>query len=265
MNTDISLITVCTNEKELLKKCLRSIYRNKTSYAFEVIVVDNASTDGTNDYIKKTYPNIRLIIQKKRRGFAKNNNYALKKAKGDYILLLNPDTELHINTLEALTSFMKITPDAGICGPKLLFPDGTLQYSCRRFPTWKSVLARRTPFRNILQHTFLNKTHILYEKSHNKLCTVDWILGACFMIRKNVIHDIGILDPQYYLYVDDIDYCLRAWQNGWKVYYVPTVTVVHHHKAESDKNFISSASYQHFKSMIYFISKHGLPPFGTYQ
>jgi len=202
------------------------------------------------------YPHVKIIHRNKNYGFANNNNVGISMAKGKYILLLNPDTEIRKGTFAALLSFMNRYKNAGICGPQLVFPDGSLQYSCRRFPTWRSVLIRRTILRSLFPHTTWNDWHLMKDIDHSKTQKVDWLLGACLLIRSSLIHEIGALDEQYFLYVDDIDFCCRAHRAGWDVYYVPNGRVIHHHMAKSDKSLFSTASWHHSISMLRFALKH---------
>ncbi len=262
MRPDLSIIIVATNEFSLLKKCLLSIEKTKEKLHVELFIVNNASTDQTKHYLKKytRTPYVHILENTTIKGFAYNNNQAITKAQANYIILLNPDTELLPQSLQRMLSFIKLHKAVGICAPKLLNPDMSLQYSCRHFPTWKTYVMRRTPFRYMFPNSTTNNFHLMKNENHDQQQPVDWVLGGCLCIKKEMINSIGILDDKYFLYVDDIDYCLRAWHKHWSVYYLPSAKVIHHHQAKSDKKLFSVYSLYHMKSMIYFVLKHGLSP-----
>lgn len=146
--------------------------------------------------------------------------------------------------------------DAGACGGKLLFPDGSLQLSCRRFPTLKSTLIRRTPIRVLFPYQKRGSEHLMSNWNHMSTIKVDWVLGACLMIRREIIYDIGFLDENFQLYCEDIDLCLRIKRQNWNVYYVHDAKIIHYHLAKSDKSFFCYNTYLHFKSMFYFLQKN---------
>jgi len=252
---NLEIIIVNTNQKKYLNNCFTSLFRSTTK-KLNITVIDNNSRDKTIQYIEEKYPTVKVISNKKTEGFAHNCNLGIKQSQHKFVMLLNPDTEITSGAVEKLYFFLKKHPKIGICGPKLVFPNGRLQMSCRRFPTWKTVIVRRSPLRNFLINSKENKYHLGYDINHSKTQPVDWLLGACLLIRKEMIEDIGVLDEKYYLYVDDIDYCYRAWKKGWEVWYVPTSIVIHHHLAESDKKLFGIRSWHHFKSMWYFFWKN---------
>jgi len=257
-NIDISIIVVSNNHQSFLPRYLSSVYKNQGNLGLEIFVVDNASKDTTSSYVKTKFPHVMLIQRTKKYGFAANNNVAIKQARGTYILLLNPDTEIQPHALRKLFNTMEENPTVGVCGPKLLFPDKTIQYSCRKFPTIMSFLVRRTPLRLLIKQNNVNDKHLLKHINHSKIQQVDWLLGACLCIRKKVVDSVGLLDERFFLYGEDIDYCLRAWHAGWKVWYVPTAHIIHHHQAQSDKRLFSMYSWHHMQSVVRFALKHGI-------
>jgi len=259
MKKSVSIIIVTTNELPLLKQCIQSIKQTLKKISIELIIVDNASTDGTKEYLSHIQIpfSFTVITNTHIEGFASNCNTGISHASGTFILLLNPDTRLYPASVAHLLHFMKTHTKAGICAPKLLNPDGSLQFSCRKFPTWKSFIVRRTPYRIFFPRTTINDAHLMKHINHAIEQKVDWVLGGCMCIRKRMIDAIGLLDTHYYLYVDDIDFCLRAWKAGWEVYYVPSAKVIHHHQAKSDRALFTRYSLYHFQSMIHFLFKHG--------
>ncbi len=257
-NIDISIIIVSNNHQSFLPRCLTSIYKNQKNLRLDVFIVDNASSDTTSSYVKAKFPHAIVIQRTKKYGFAANNNVGIKRARGKYVLLLNPDTEIQPHALQTLYTLMEKNPSVGICGPKLIFPNKTIQYSCRKFPTIMSFLVRRTPIRLLIKQSGINDTHLLKHVDHSKTQQVDWLLGACLFIRKKMTESVGLLDERFFLYGEDIDYCLRTWRAGWEVWYVPTAHVIHHHQAQSDKKLFSIYSWHHIQSVILFVLKHGI-------
>lgn len=188
-----------------------------------------------------------------------NNNLVAMNTRSHSILFLNPDTEMEIDVLAILTGYLDSHPDVGMVGPRLVFPDGTLQLSARRFPTMKTVIARRTPLRSILRGSRWNRYHLMEEADHSQTLEPDWLLGACIMVRRKAFEDVGGFDEGYRLYVEDIDLAYRMRTKGWKIVYVPQAVVIHHHIAESDHHLFSRASMWHFASMMRFWRKYKAP------
>jgi GT2 family glycosyltransferase len=253
----VSIVVVSHDHREYLKNCLSSVLA-QTGVSLEVILVENASQDGTHAYIKQHFPTVKIIQRDRRRGFAANVNCGIKKSKGKYILILNPDTHLYSGTIEALVKRMHSNKMIGICGPKLVNPDGSTQMSYRNFPTWKTALFRRTPLRLLLPHARVISNHLNLMKDHSLAQPVDWMLGACLMFRRTMLKDVGVLDEGYRLYVEDIDICLRAHRAGWQVWYEPSAMVMHKHEAKSDRSLFSIHSCLHARSMMRYVAKYGI-------
>jgi GT2 family glycosyltransferase len=214
MKEKVDILIVSHNHGQFLHSCLSSIF-SSIELPFKVLVIINNSKDQESQKIAKKFP-VRIFVNKKEKGLAANLNYGIKMTKGDdYILVLNPDTKLTKKALENLVSFMEKQPKVAICGPKLVYPDGSLQFSTRRFPNFKTFLIRRLPVRRFLVNSRLNLYHLGADLSHKKTQPVDWVLGACMLIRRKAIEEIGFFDENYYLYVEDIDLCFRAWKKGW--------------------------------------------------
>jgi GT2 family glycosyltransferase len=257
---DLSIITISTNEAHHLAGCLASLHGAMGRLTTEVFVVDNCSTDGTAEVAQTHFPAAQVIRNPVRRGFAANNNAAMRCSRGRHLLVLNPDTVVHEGALETLVAYLDGHAAVGICGPRLLFPDGRLQLSCRRFPTWRSVLARRTPLRRFLWDSSLNADHLMANVDHDREQLVDWMLGACLMARRAAVDEVGLLDEGFFLYVEDIDWCYRMWRQGWKVAYVPAARVTHHHQAETDRRWLTRRTWIHYRSIGRFVWKHYLRP-----
>ena len=257
----ISVVVVTHKHRAFIGRCLDSLERVRAEVPFEVIVVDNRSGAGTVEFVASRHPWARVEVRDRRRGFSDNNNFGIRRSTAPYVLILNPDTEVRPGALAALTRFMDSNPAAGIAGAKLLFPDGSIQPSCRRFPNLSSVLVRRTPLRVFMQGSEANARHLMLDHSSRTPTEVDWLLGACLFVRRSAINDVGLMDEGYFLYVEDIDWCFRMHQAGWKVYWVPEAEVVHHHLAVSDRKLLSWHSWVHLKSMLRYFRKHLAPTF----
>lgn len=260
MKVSVSIIIVATNELALLRTCIHAITHVSTSIPFELIIINNASSDATHKYLKCLQPSfpLRVITNTTRGGFAENCNKGIHRASGKYFFLLNPDTQIYRDTINVLFHFMEHHPSAGICAPQLRNVDGSLQFSCRRFPTWKSFIFRRTPIRTFFSNTTMNNHHLMKDANHALTQKVDWVLGGCMFLRKKMIDHIGPLDKAFFLYIDDIDICYRAWKTKWEVWYVPVTHVLHHHMAKSDKTLWNIYSLHHIQSAARFVLKHGL-------
>jgi N-acetylglucosaminyl-diphospho-decaprenol L-rhamnosyltransferase len=248
----LSIVITSWNTSDLLKRCLASLLRCPQRCYFEVIVTDNASTDGSSEMVMREFPTVRLIQNMANLGFARANNRGIQASRGRYILLLNSDTVVPEGALARLTSFMDQHPDVGASGPRLLRPDGAPQpYSFGGDPTLRYLLAR--DLKQALFHRHLHDwgTDIVQE--------VDWVSGACLLVRRQAIEQVGLLDENIFMYFEDTDWCLRMRRAGWKVYYNPGVEVIHIGGQSLAKN--PSAQRSYYRSLEYFYAKHyGLLP-----
>jgi GT2 family glycosyltransferase len=260
---DLSIITVTHNHNQYIKAYMEALLPEIKDMEAEVIMIDNKSDDNSayliNQYAEND-KNIKIYINQKRQGFSANNNYGMARARGRYILLLNPDTEVKENSIRFLVNFMEENQNVGLCGAQLLFPDGSIQPSPRRFPSIGSTIARRTPLRIFLKNSPSNRKHLMLDLDHCQPQSVDWLLGACLMIRRKVLETVGPLDEGFFLYVEDIDWAKRIHEGGWEVFYVPKAKIVHHHIAVSDKHLFSHHMWLHLTSMIRYLRKYFLPP-----
>lgn len=254
----VSIIIVTHNHANYIKTCLDSLLLDLNEIPSEVIVVDNCSEDKSADFVKQ-YSDVKLYSNSNRQGFSANNNFGIAMSSGRYILLLNPDTEVMPGAISTMISFMNSHPKAGMCGAQLLFPDGSIQPSPRRFPTFGSVLSRRTPLRVFLRNSQLNERHLMKDIDHSQIQKVDWLLGACMFIRREILDSVGPLDEGYFLYVEDIDWARRMRNNDWQIFYVPSAKIIHHHLAVSDKKFLSRFMWLHLRSMLLYARKFLVP------
>jgi len=198
-NIDLSIIIVSWNTKDLLDKCLRSVYENNSQLNLEVFVVDNNSKDQTVDMVKSKYPLVKLISNNKNLGFAVANNQALKKAQGKYILLLNPDTEILEKALERAIEFMANHLDCGVMGAKLLNTDKTVQFSVRKLPTWWPIFLLLVKAPKFFKKLKALDDYLCLNFNYNKLQTVEQVMGAFMLMTKKLIDEIGLLDERFFI------------------------------------------------------------------
>lgn len=229
MNLELSICIVTLRAKALLRDCLRSIYENTHSISFEIVVVDNNSQDGTVEMLRDEFPRVHLITNSNNAGFARPSNQAIKASCGDYLLLLNNDTIILPDALDRLVTFMQAHPDVGICGPKVLNRDGTLQKQCRRsFATPWDLFCYFSGLATLFPHSALFARYLMTYVDPDIIHKADAISGSCMLIRREVINRIGLLDERFFAYQEDADYCFRAKQAGWSTYYVPEASIIHY-------------------------------------
>lgn len=226
---DISICIVSLRAREYLRDCLHSLREHAPRRSVEVIVVDNGSHDGTAEMLRQEFPEVQLIENEANLGFAAPMNQAMRAAGGQYVLLLNPDTLLQAGMLDRLVDFMDTHPEAGICGPKVLNRDGTLQKACRRGDSrpW-AVLSYFLGLSELFPHSKWFGGYLLNYLDENATYPVDGISGSCMLVRRAVIEQIGYLDEQFFAYQEDADYCYQARKAGWKVYYVHDAQIIHY-------------------------------------
>jgi GT2 family glycosyltransferase len=220
---DLSIVIVNWNTRDLLRHCLASL-SNTTGVSCETIVVDNGSTDGSLEMLKARFPEVRVISKERNIGFAAANNCGLAQARGRYCLLLNSDTRVDPDTLTRMVQFMDNHSVAGACGPQLLNADGTLQPSGRGFPTLASALGELLPMPEGWRQSLRGKEQ---RRDYNQACQVDEVSGAALCLRRKALHEIGLLDDEFFFLGEDIDLCWRLKRAGWKVFYVPDARVMH--------------------------------------
>ena len=219
---DISIAVVSLNTRELLLGCLASIFETIKGISFEVWVVDNNSTDGTVEAIREKYPAINLIKNTTNLGFAAANNRAFRQMNGRYALLLNTDTVLTNRAVKGLYDFMEATPEAGMACGQLLNQDGSKQNSIANFPTLLTLLFNEALLRILMPKRFPSK-----RRDYVYPLRVDSCIGACLIVRKEAMDDIGFLDERYFFFLEETDWAYRMKLGGWAVYFVPTARIFH--------------------------------------
>lgn len=252
---DLSIIIVSYNVKHHLQECLQSIYHSTKRVGFEITVVDNSSNDGSVDMVKSEFPEVRLIENCQNLGFARATNQGLRENGGRYTLLLNPDTVVLPNALDKMVEFMEANSHAGALGCKLLYPDGSLQRSCRSFPTLTTAFFKNTGLEKLFPKSKVIGKYRIGYWSYNDVREVDQPTGAALMVRQEVITQVGLLDKQFYMYYEDIDWCFRIKKRGWKIYFIPLAQIIHYRK-QSAKLAMPEMIIQGYKSRHKFFRKH---------
>ena len=222
----LSILIVNWNVRDLLRDCLRSVERGRGALDIEVIVVDSASTDGSVAMVAADFPWVKLLPQTENVGFPRGNNIALAQARGDYLLLLNPDTVVLGDGLSELVRFLRAHPDVGAVGPQLLNPDGSVQSSRRRFPTVATGFFESTWLEGLAPGAL--RRYYALDLPDDLTADVEWLTGACIMAPRAVYEQIGGLDEGYFMYSEELDWCRRIVGAGWRVVYHPAAQVVHH-------------------------------------
>ncbi len=218
--------------------------------------MDNASDDESGLMLKRLFPWARLVENKSNEGFSRAVNRGIASSSGDLFLLLNPDVILAPGCVDALAEFLDRHPDAGICGPKLLNPDGSVQLSCRAFPTPFNVFfGRKSVWNKLFPKNRISRAFLMADLDYERVQEVDWLAGACMMVKKKVVESAGLLDERYFLFVEDADFCYRARRTGFKVYFVPHA-VATHERGASMRNFFVLSTYNHNLSMYRYFLKH---------
>ncbi len=258
---DLSISIVSYNTRELLRNCLKSIFETTKGIEFEVIIVDNNSRDGSQEMVAKEFPQVKLIANDSNRGFAGANNQAIKESKGRHILLLNSDTIVLEDTLEICCSFMDEHLEIGLLGCKLLNPDGTLQHSCRGFPSFLTLFFESTFLDQIFpRHGVIGRYQMRYW-DHDEIREVDQPMGAFMMVRREAIEEVGYMDEGYFMFFEEVDWCYRIKDKGWKIVFIPQAEIIHY-GGQSIRKAQLSMFFAWHKSRLRFFAKRykNLPP-----
>ncbi len=253
---DLSIIIVNYNVKEFLQNLIHSIEKASKNIEYEIIVTDNASNDGSVDFLREKFPQIKLIANQKNLGFSKANNQGLSIAKGKYLLLLNPDTLIREDTFEKMIEFFDTTPQAGMAGCKILNPDGSLQLACRRsFPGPWTSFCKVSGLSSLFPGSRIFARYNLTYLDENKTYEVDAISGSFMMLRKETYDKVGGLDEEFFMYGEDLDFCYRVQKSGYKVFYVHNTQIIHY-KGESTKRSSIDETKVFYDAMHLFVKKH---------
>ncbi len=252
---DISFVLLTWNSEKYISKCLNSLFAdmNKTQFSYEIFIVDNGSKDSTIQIVKSfkdKYPkHIFPIYLERNTGTTYSRNLALKKVKGEFIIIMDSDVEVCKGTIGQLIKTLAENEEAGLVAPKLVYPNYALQKSTDVFPTI---------FTKILRYFFLKFIEKKQKNvsKHEQLCEVDYAISALWMLRREILDTVGLFDENIFCAPEDVDYCLRVWQAGYKVVYMPHITCVHHAQEISRGFKINRATFEHIRGLIYYFQKH---------
>lgn len=261
----LSVVVVSFEVREHLARCLTSLGQLPFAPHFETIVIDNGSRDGSAELVHTQFPGVRLICNQENLGFARANNQGLALARGRYLLLLNPDTEVDPETPDALArlvSFMDEHPCAGACGPRLVYPDGTHQHSAFRFPSLLQVYLDLFPAHWRIMDSRLNGRYPRKKYLAGEPFQVDHPLGAALMVRREAAEQVGWLDQDYFIYVEEVDWCWRIRQAGWQIWCVPRAVIIHH-EAQSTRKFREEMFVRLWQARLLYYHKHYSPRYNA--
>ncbi|MBN1543297.1 glycosyltransferase [candidate division KSB1 bacterium] len=255
-NCKLSIVVVSYNVRVFLDQALVSIQKALAGIESELFVVDNASTDGSPEWVSKKFPEIKLIRNRTNVGFARANNQAIKKSRGRFICLINPDTLVQEDTFSVLLDFLQADPQVGAVGCKILNPDGSLQLACRRsYPTPWVAFSKISGLAALFPRSRLFGRYNLTYLDPDRIERVDAISGSFMLVRSQTIKEVGLLDESFFMYGEDLDWCYRIQQGGWLIYYVPTTQIIHF-KGESSKKSPFAQRRLFYEAMRLFVVKH---------
>ncbi len=250
----VSIVIVHYRTPDLLANCLAQIGAAQVAIPCEVLIVDNAPLDDAAEKVARAH-GARYLCSERNVGYGRAVNRGMEAARGRYYLILNPDVEIRPGSVEALAAYLDAHPSAGLCGPKLFSPDGSLQYSARTFYTLKIILLRRTPIGRLFPRARALREHLMQDWDHADVREVDWMLGGAIMVRREAVADVGGMDARFFLYFEDVDWCSRMHRRGWRVVYVPHAEMVHAHQRISAHGFLTRGQRMHISSALRFWEK----------
>ena len=256
----LSIVIVSWNVKALLERCLLSVLANDdpSRDRCEIIVVDSASSDGTAEMVRQQFPSVKLVASQSNLGFSKGSNVGIAQSSGQYILLLNPDTEIVGDAPSVLVGYMDSHPDVGAVGPRVLFPDGRIQSSRRRFPTLATAFIESTVLQPWFSHNRVLRDYYVLDRSDDQEQDVDWLIGACLLIRRKAWEQVGPLDEALFMYSEELAWCRRLKAAGWRAVYIPWATIIHHEGQSSSQVVPARHIYFQSSKVRYFRKHHGL-------
>lgn len=250
LRPDLSVIIVNWNTRELLLNCIESIYRTVRGLHFEIFVVDNGSNDGSPDSVRRRFPNIELIQNQRNLGFARANNEALRRSRGRYVLLLNTDVILTEGAVEKLVEFMEGNPTVGVAGGQLINMDGSRQNSVDNFPSLTAETLNKSLLRILLPKRYPSK-----RATYSTPIDVDSVIGACMIVRSRAIQEVGLLDEDYFFFLEETDWCYRMRRRRWRVCHAPQAQIIHLQGRTA--NLVKDrAKIEYYRSLYLFFRKH---------
>ncbi len=261
----LSILILNYKTKGLLKQCLRGILDSRLPIDHEIIVVDNASGDGSVDMVRQLFPSVQMIASPTNLGFAAGVNLGWRRATGEFVLILNTDVAIFREAVVRLLDYAHAHPRVGLAAPRLINPDGSPQYSCYRFPNRWIPALRRTFLGRLPGGRALLQRYLMSDWDHTDNRPVGWVLGACMLIRRTALEQVGPFDQRFFLYFEDVDLCRRLWQADWEVHYVAEAELVHYHRrlsAESPglQGVFSYPTRVHIRSAMKYFAKYAGAP-----
>lgn len=252
----LSIVIVNWNTSSLLSALLESIEKHPPYVEYEVIVVDNASADFQEYALRQRFPNVEFMLNSENLGYAEGNNQGIWKSKGDFVLLLNPDTEVTEGALASLIQFMEINPKAAAAGCKLVRPDGTVDKSVRSFPYPGAIAWEYLGLSKLFPKSEIFGRYRMTAFSYKERSEVDQPMGSCLILSRKAISDIGVFDMQFPIFFNEVDWLYRAKESGYKVYFIPEATVIHHGGAGTGQAGRKKMIRESHDSLIRFYKKH---------
>ncbi len=252
----VSVVIINWNTKELLRACLRSL--SATAVPLQIIVLDNASVDESAAMVEREFPQVQLIANARNLGYAAANNQGARLAKGRYLLLLNPDTQVLPNTIERLLAFADAHPEAGAVAPKLVYPDGQLQPSVRSFPTPAALFFSATGLDKLFPHSRIFGRYRMSWFTYDQVAEVDQPMASALLVRRAAWEQVGGMDERMSIFFNDVDLCWRIKRAGWQIYFFPEATVIHHHGASTRLLGLGRLWASH-QGLLAFYDKHFRP------
>ena len=253
---DLTVSIVNTNNSAMLERCLRSIEKNTRRVSLDLIVVDNASTDDSRAMLAREFPRVRVLENSERRGFAASHNRALALGTGRYLIILNDDTEIFAECFETLVAFMDAHPEAGACGAQLLNPDGSLQRTANRFPTFLFGVFEALSLNRVFPNNPILSANLYADWERDTTRAVDAVSGAALLIRRAAMEQIGLLDERFFIYSEEIDWCYRLHQRGWKIFYIADARITHYGGSSTATRAPKKFHDIHWNSFLYYYQKH---------
>jgi N-acetylglucosaminyl-diphospho-decaprenol L-rhamnosyltransferase len=251
----LSVVIVNYHSGELLTSCVTSLLET-SSPDLEIFIINNGSADELAGFANSKRRNLHLIQNSSNLGYAAGANIGFRQSQRELVLVLNPDVLVQEQSLEVLTETLKTHPNAAIVLPRLTDSDGELQYSCRKYYTYTTLLMRRSPFNRFFPNHPAVRQHLMLDWDHQTLAEVDWGLGAAMLIRRSAIQEPYLFDERFFLYFEDVDLCFRVRQRGWNVLYNPAASMIHQHRRESAQSWNYQAKKHHFVSLSKFLWKY---------
>lgn len=257
---DLSIVVVSWNVKDLLRRSLASVITSLgcgtgRQLSSQLVVVDNASSDDSVEMLGEEFPQIHLVANSENVGFTRGNNQGIAVSEGRYVLLLNPDTEVVGDALGEMVAYMDAHQRVGALGPQLLYPDGRVQSSRRRFPDLRTAYVESTCIQPWFADSRILRRYYVLDASDHEILAVDWLVGACLLLRREALEEVGTLDERFFMYSEELDWCYRAKKAGWEVVYLPTARVVHH-VGKSSEQVLPVRHAQFQRSKVLFFKKH---------